>query len=75
MTKEYDKNKNPLYTNKSFLMTINWKDLPNHPKWKQLIKECYEEHGYGWWWHKNMKKGNKTNFTRPNRKKKTRGEK
>ena len=58
MTKEYDKNKNPLYTNKSFLMTVNWKDLPNHPKWKQLVRE------YGWWYFTGQTNMAKTNFTR-----------
>jgi len=63
MTKEYDKNKNPIYTNESFLMTVNWRDLPNHPKWKKFVKECIEEHGYGWWYRKDSN-FRKTNFKR-----------
>ena len=63
MTKEYDKNKNPIYTNESFLMTVSWRDLPNHPKWKKFVKECIEEHGYGWWYKKDSN-FRKTNFKR-----------
>ena len=63
MSKEYDKNKNPLYTNKSFLMTVNWKDLPKHSKWIKFVKECYKENGYGWWYRKDTN-FRKTNFKR-----------
>jgi len=63
MSKEYDRNQNPLHTNKSFLMTVNWKDLPKHPKWKKFVKECIKEHGRGWW-YKPDSNFRKTNFKR-----------
>jgi len=40
------------------------------PEYIKDRDEFFRENGNGWWWKKEMKQGNKTNFTRPNRKKK-----
>lgn len=40
------------------------------PRYIKDRDEFFRENGNGWWWNQNMKKGNKTNFTRTKRRKK-----
>ena len=62
----YDKNRNPVYKYKP--REFPYKSLKD-PKYIKDRKELERENGYGWWLKTGKIVGNKTGFTRPNRKK------
>jgi hypothetical protein len=64
---EYDKNRNPIHNNPTLLASKSTDELAKSKEWKDFVKDCYKEHGYGWYYKGSDTNYKKTNFRRKKR--------